>query len=115
MAKKDGEIARLKQSNQLLQTNVEELELEVQKMMAKRGSQDRQAENERNELKEKIYVLEGRCTDYERKVNSLEEVRTIIQQQLTTLTGELQLKMENAQRVELELRQERNRAKTFES
>jgi len=42
-------------------------------------------------------------------------VRTILQQQLSALTSELQVKIENLQRSEIELKQEKAKNKTFEN
>lgn len=46
-------------------------------------------------------MLELKVVEYERKVSGLEEVRTIMAEQVNTLTTEIQIKYENQQRVEL--------------
>jgi hypothetical protein len=45
--------------------------------------------------------LELKVIEYERKIAGLEEVRTIMAEQVNTLTTEIQIKYENHQRVEL--------------
>ena len=42
-------------------------------------------------------------------------MRSILQQQLSALTSELQVKIENLQRSEIELKQEKAKNKTFEN
>lgn len=46
---------------------------------------------------------------------SLEDIKGIMQQQVNTLTTELNAKIDNLQRVEIELKQEKAKVKSFES
>ena len=84
-------------------------------MSQKKMQNQKQLQNEKNELKNKISMLQTKSLDYERKLVGLEEVRSILQQQLSALTSELQVKIENLQRSEIELKQEKAKNKTFEN
>lgn len=84
-------------------------------MSQKEMQNQKQLQNEKNELKNKISMLQTKSLDYERKLVGLEEVRSILQQQLSALTSELQVKIENLQRSEIELKQEKAKNKTFEN
>lgn len=50
-------------------------------------------------------MVELKLIEYERKMSGLEEVRTIMTEQINTLTTEIHIKYEHQQRVELELKQ----------
>lgn len=58
IAKKDQEIARLRQANQLLQTNFDEQTIEFEKIRAKVANDFKFNENEKAELKRQLLALE---------------------------------------------------------
>lgn len=58
IAKKDQEIARLRQANQLLQTNFDEQTIEFEKIRAKVANDFKSNENEKAELKRQLLALE---------------------------------------------------------
>jgi regulator of replication initiation timing len=62
--KKDQEIAKLRQNNQLLLSNVDALELELEKHKARLTSGGKLYENEKNDLRLKLTQMEGKLQDY---------------------------------------------------
>jgi chromosome segregation ATPase len=92
---KDQEIAKLRQANQLLESNVEESEAELEKLKSKLTSGERLSESVNFELRNKLKVMEKEVAEYERKIGGLEEVKAILQDQVTTLTTQIHLKFQN--------------------
>jgi chromosome segregation ATPase len=113
IAKKEQEVAKLRQGSQLLQSNIDELEIELERVRSRLSAGEKSSESERSELKGRLSVVELRAVEYERKMAGLEEVRAIMGEQINTLTAEIHIKYENQQRLELEIKQERGRTKAL--
>ena len=58
ITKKDKDISRLRQSNELLQTNVDELNIELDKIRLKTSNDFKMGEGEKVELKNRIVAFE---------------------------------------------------------
>lgn len=72
---------------------MEELEGELEKLRSKLNSGERLSENEKNDLRIKLANYENKFAEFERKIVGLEEVRSILQEQVTTLTTEVHIKI----------------------
>jgi hypothetical protein len=115
ICKKDQDIARLRQSNQLLQANCDELGLELEKQRLKYSNDFKSSENEKSELKTAIVSFEFKIAELERRIAGLEDVKRILTEQITSITTELHAKIDGIQKLETELRQERLKVKSFEA
>ena len=100
ITKKDKEISRLRQGNELLQTNIDELNIELDKLRLRSSNDFKVGEGEKIELKNKIVSYEFKVAEVERKVVSLEEVRHLLEQQVSSVTTELHAKIEQIQKLE---------------
>lgn len=87
MGRKDQEVARLRQTNQLLQTNIDELSLEFEKIRLKTSNDFKASEGEKVELNNKIITLEVKAAKHECRVAGTEEVKALLQQQANTLSN----------------------------
>ena len=70
-SKKDQEIIKLRQSNQLLQSNIDSLQIQIENVKKKLSSGERLSEVEISEFKSKISRLELNTVEYQRKMSGL--------------------------------------------